>query len=267
MPLRIAVVQFEIRHLDRKLNFRRIEDFVRQAVAGGANVVVFPEDCTTGSIFGVLSRLDSSGETRKTFQNIAKKYRIDLVTGSVMEGTSKGNFNTSYYIDATGNVLAQYRKNHLYPSEYRFLQPGTEAKVVETAYGKIGIVICWDLLFSEIFSCLKQQGVQIVYCPSYWYQEIAGPIAALNPHSEEDQVDALCLARAVETNCAFVYANAAGIQTYADGTTDTLIGHSQICLPGVGVLQRFAHREEGLFFQDVDLSVLAQTAFLYRDSA
>lgn len=264
MPLRIAVVQFQIAHLDREENLRRIETFIQRAVEQSANVIIFPEDCMTGSIFGDLSKLDTTGAAKLAFQELAKKYHIDIVTGSSMEGTGDGNFNTSYYIDAEGNVLGTYRKNHLYPSEYTFLKPGTEAPVFDTAYGKVGIVICWDMLFSEIFQRMKSQGVQIIYCPSYWYKEIAEAMSELNANSEEEQIDALCISRALETNCVLVYVNAAGIQAYPNGTKDTLIGHSQITMPVLGPLKKITSRDETMFVQEINTSLLERSRKIYQ---
>lgn len=263
MHVRIAAVQFKIAHLDRETNIRRIEEYVHRAAGESAHVVVFPEDCLTGSIFGDRSKLDTSGAARSMFQSLAKKYQIDIVTGSCMEGTPQGNFNTSYYINAQGEVLGTYRKNHLYPSEYSFLNPGTEAPVFDTAFGKAGIVICWDMLFPEIFQRMKAQDVQIIYCPSYWYQEIAGQLSVLNPDSEAQQMDALCVTRAIEANCALVYVNAAGIQTYANGTSDTLIGHSQIVMPILGSMAKLSHREEAIFIQEIDTALLDESRKIY----
>lgn len=264
MPFRIAVVQFTIAHLDREKNLERIEHFVKSAASQSTQVIVFPEDCMTGSIFGDLSKLDTTGATKAAFRELAKKYAIDIVTGSSMEGTPEGNFNTSYYIDAKGDVLGTYKKNHLYPSEYRFLEPGTEAPVFETAYGRAGIVICWDMLFPEIFQRLKAQGVQVIYCPSYWYREIAESVASLNPNSEEEQIDALCTVRALETNAVIVYCNAAGTCSYTNGTKDTLIGHSQVSMPALGPLQRLGHHDEAMFIQKVGLSVLNLSRAIYH---
>lgn len=264
MSCRIALVQFRITHLERRVNAERIERFIQQAVEKQAQVIVFPEDCMTGSIFGDLSRLDTTGETRSFFQKLAEKYRIDIVTGSVMEGVKEGNFNTSYYIDAQGTVLAHYRKNHLYPSEYRFLQPGNEVPVFDTAYGKAGIVICWDMLFPEIFQRMKAQGVQLIYCPSYWYREIAESMSQLNPFSEERQMDALCLVRSIEANAVVVYVNAAGEQVYSNGSKDTLIGHSQVTMPVLGALCTLDHHDEELIVQEVDLAHLERSAKIYH---
>ena len=262
--MNIALVQFNITHQEPETNFARIESFIAKAKQQNADVIVFPEDCITGSIFGDLTKLDHNGSTRTRFQALAKKYAIDIVTGSCMEGTPEGNFNTSYYIDATGTVLGTYRKNHLYPSEYKFLSPGTEAPVFDTAFGKAGIVICWDMLFPEIFDRMKKQGVQIVYCPSYWYDEIAESMLALNPRCEREQMDAMCITRALENNIALVYCNAAGSITYKNNTKDTLIGHSQITMPVIGAVTRMNHHDEMMTVQSIDLTLLEQSAKIYR---
>ena len=265
MAPRIAVVQFHIAHLDTETNFKHIEEFIQRAKADSADVIVFPEDCITASIFGDLSKLDSDRSVRDRFRSLAKQYAIDIVTGSVMEKTNEGNFNTSYYINSNGDVLGTYRKNHLYPSEYRFLGPGTEAPVFQTRFGRAGIVICWDMLFPEIFERMKKQDVQIIYCPSYWYREIAEPMTGHNPRSEEQLLDALCLARAVEANAALVYCNAAGVMTFPNDSTDTLIGHSQIVMPVLGTMERIEHNKETMFTRTIDLALLDESAKIYRD--
>ena len=264
MSVHIAVVQLKIAHLDRHKNLERMEMFIQQAVANNAQVIVFPEDCITGSIFGDLTKLDRAHANRSAFSELAKKYGIDIVTGSSMEGTPEGNFNTGYYINAQGEVLGEYRKNHLYPSEQAFLSPGTDVPVFETSYGKAGMVICWDMLFPEIFERMKKKGVEIIYCPSYWYREIAESMSAQNPESEEQLLDALCLARSVETNAALVYCNAAGIMENPNGTVDTLIGHSQVAVPILGAIKRQDGNDEGIFFIDLDLDHLKSSAAIYR---
>lgn len=261
--MQIAVVQFQIAHLQREINSARIESFIQKAKSHQSDVVIFPEDCITGSIFGDRTKLDHQKLNRDAWVSLAKKYRIDLVTGSVMEACADGNFNTSYYIDASGAVLGMYRKNHLYPSEQRFLNSGTDVPVFDTSFGKAGIVICWDMLCSEIFERMRSQGVQIVYCPSYWYQEIASPLGDLNQNSEGLLLDALCLTRAVETNCAIVYCNAAGVMNYSDGSTDTLIGHSQVVLPVLGAIDRCLDNLEQIRFVSLSLESLDASAKIY----
>ncbi len=264
MKCTIAVVQFQITHQQADVNLSRIEQFIRQAKEQQANVIVFPEDCVTGSIFGDRSKLDSTGTFKTAFQALAKKYAIDIVAGSFMEQTDRGAFNTSYYIDAKGNILAQYQKTNLYLSERHFLNAGNDIAVFDTAYGKAGIVICWDIMFPELFRRMMRAGVEIIYCPSYWYQEIAGENLAYNPQSQEQLIDALCVARAVENNIVFVYANAAGMMKNPDGSTDTLIGQSQITLPFIGAIHKENTNKEILFIQTIDTSILEDAAKTYK---
>ena len=202
MKLKVAVIQFEITQNDPVENWERIEKFIIHSVTQKAEVVVFPEDCITGPVKGEESKVDSTGATVAAFKELAIKHRIDIVTGSIPEGTAEGKFKTSYYIDFKGEILGVYHKNHLHHPETKFYSPGTEATMFETSFGKAAIVMSRDLLFPEIFQRLKEQEVKIIYCPSYWYRECAAAMAAFNDRSEEQLVDALCLTRAVETNAA-----------------------------------------------------------------
>jgi predicted amidohydrolase len=264
MKLTLAVIQFEITQGDPKENWERIEKFIIHSVNQKAEVVVFPEDCITGPMKGDETLVDSTGAAVAMFKELAVKHRVDILTGSIPEGTAEGKFKTSYYIDFKGEVLGSYRKNHLHHPETALYTAGTEATMFETSFGKAAIVMSRDLLFPEIFQRLKEQGVQIIYCPSYWYREAAAAMSHLNDRSEEDLVDALCLVRAVETNAAIVYCNAAGTMKYEDGKVETLIGHSQIAQPVLGVIQELRHHHEKMFVYEVDLGNLKAAKKIYQ---
>lgn len=251
--IKIAIVQFAIAHLQPEINLVRAEEFVKQASEQDARVIVFPEDFLTGSIFGDVRYLDRNHENLKKFQILAKKYAIDIVAGSWMEQTPSGAFSTSSYIDSTGKVLGEYHKNHLYATEQKFLTPGTQISVFDTSYGRVGIIICWDIIFPEIFASMQALGVQIVYCPSYWYKEIAGKELERNFEIEEQKIDALCLSRAKEFNIVLIYVNAAGITRYEDGSSDHLIGHSQVTVPTLGVIKKLSHNREEMVCYNVNL--------------
>lgn len=265
--MKIALVQFSITHLRPDINLAHAESYIKQASEQGAQVIVFPEDFMTSSIFGDITQLDRNHTFLKQFQLLAKKYTIDIVSGSWMEETANGPKSTASYIDANGTVLGQYHKNHLYLSERRFLTPGTEVSVFDTKYGKAGLIICWDIMFPEIFARMNKLGVDIVYCPSYWYKEIAGKGLEYNTEAEEQHLDALCLARAVENNIAFVYVNAAGVATFPNESSDHLVGHSQIALPMAGTVAKLNHNNEEMIVQEVDLSFLdlAEETYCLQD--
>ncbi len=260
----LALVQFFTVHLRSDINLARAEQFIQKAKEQNAQVIVFPEDFMTSSIFGDLRYLDRNDNFRSKFQTLAQKYQIDIVTGSWMEERPTGNVNRSGYINKNGEILGVYDKNHLYLSEGNFLKPGTEVSVFDTEFGRAGIIICWDILFPEIFERMKQLGVQIVYCPSYWYKEIAGVGLKYNVNAEEQHLDAVCLTRAVENNILFVYANAAGVMNFPNGSIDTLVGHSQICLPMAGTIAKMDHNNEEMIVQKIDLSFLEMAEKQYK---
>ncbi|MFH1253124.1 MAG: carbon-nitrogen hydrolase family protein [Candidatus Uhrbacteria bacterium] len=277
MKLKIAVVQFKITHLNPEKNWQRIEGFIKKAKNKQAQVIVFPEDCLTGSIGDTLTGvknyykkwLDGSFKTKKNWQKLAAKYQIDIVAGTIMESVKGHNYNTCYYINAKGRVLGNYHKNHLYKSERNMLEPGTEISVFNTAWGKAGIIICWDIMYPEIFQRLVKSGAQIIYCPSYWWTGVSESTEKYNPREQEKLIDALCVTRATEADSVFVYANAAGTirYKYKNAPPDILIGHSQITMPVLETVKKINHNREKMFIQEVDFSLLKKAERVYQTRA
>jgi predicted amidohydrolase len=187
-------------------------------------------------------------------------YGIAIVPGSIIEAEHGNLYNTTYYIDKTGAVRGRYRKVNLWLSERSYLTPGQDFPVFESDYGKVGLLICWDLIFPEAFRALVRQGVELVICPSYWCFEDAGVGLKYDAHAEVKLVDALCVARAFENGVALVFANAAALPVK---TADGLIGRSQIAVPFQGTLQKLEHNQEALFVQTVNTSVLKDAELAY----
>jgi predicted amidohydrolase len=265
MQINIAVVQFEIAQFAPEQNLARAEAFIQQAVAQQAQIIVFPEDFIVGPLLGRIDLADFAGEYVRHFQNLASKYDLDIVPGSIIEGDETGLYNTAYYLDRSGEILGRYRKVNLWLPERSYIDPGKQAVVCQTRFGPIGLAICWDLAFPELFRAMLAEGAEIVLCPSYWCYEDAGIGTRHNPQAEITFVDALCTARAFEQEIILVYANAAG-ELRVENEHGTLIGHSQITAPFKGVLQRCEHNRETLFVQTVDTALLsdAETAYEIR---
>lgn len=267
MKIRIAVVQFYIKQFSPAENLRKAEEYVKKASAAKANIVVFPEDFITGPIAGRKEFADSDNKYRGHFQNLARKYRIDIIPGSIIEQDKLGLHNTTYYIDSRGKVKSRYRKINLWHPERFHIIPGYEVKVFNTRFGKVGLIICWDLIFPEIFRKMAKKGVNIVFCPSYWCRGDGGMGLKYNKDSETNLVDSLCAGRAFENEIIFVYCNAAGKLHLIKGKkiiNDTLIGHSQISVPFKGCIKKLEHNKEGMFIQDVDTSILKDSERVYK---
>lgn len=263
MQLNIAVVQFEIEQFAPDKNLARAERFIQEAVAQQAQMIVFPEDFVMGPLNGRADLADFDGRYVKYFQALAVKYAIDIVPGSIIEGDETGLYNTAYYIDRSGEILGRYRKVNLWLSERSYIDPGRDAVVCSTRFGKIGLAICWDLAFPELFRAMIAEGVQIVLCPSYWCYEDAGIGMQHDPNSDVKFVDALCTARAFEQEIILVYANAAGTFNLGE-EHGTLLGHSQVTVPFKGALHMCDHNREEMFVQSVDTAILADAETAYE---
>jgi predicted amidohydrolase len=262
MFLKIAVVQFAIDQFKPQKNLARAEEFIAEASTEN-DLIVFPEDFIMGPLSGKSEYADYDGQYIKFFQRLASKYHIDIVPGSIIEGDSSDLFNTTYYIDRSGDIQGRYRKVNLWLPERSYITPGRNVSVFDTRFGRVGLIICWDLMFPEVFRAMVKEMVGIVICPSYWCYEDAGKGLYHDPDSEVKLVNALCLSRAFENEIVLVYANAAGRVT-GEENIDTLIGQSQITVPFKGVLRSLSHNREEMFSQEIDTTILADAEEAYE---
>ncbi|MBI5347047.1 MAG: carbon-nitrogen hydrolase family protein [Candidatus Aenigmarchaeota archaeon] len=262
VKFKVAVVQFEIIQFKPEENLKKAENFIRQA-SGKADIIVFPEDFVTGPIAGRLEFADSENKYRKFFQSLAKKYKIDIVPGSIIEKDKLGFYNTSYYICSSGKIKSRYRKINLWHPEKQYLNPGNEVSVFNTKFGKIGLIICWDLIFPEIFRRTAKKGVNIVICPSYWTFEDASVGLKYDKDSDAKLVDAMCVGRVFENEIIMVYCNPAG-NPILPKFKGKLLGHSQIAVPFRGAIKKLDHNKEVMFIQEIDTDILKDAERAYK---
>lgn len=266
MKVKIAVVQFEIEQYRPEENLKKAESFIQKASEQGAGVIIFPEDFITGPLIKRTEFADNNGKYAKYFQSLAAKYKIDIIPGTFIENINNTFFNTSYYIDSKGKIKGIYKKTNLWLSERRNITAGNYISVFNTNFGKAGLIICWDLMFPEIFRRLVRQGVKIIYCPSYWCYQDAGRGIKFDKNAEIKSVNSLCTARAFENGVIIVYANAAGKLTVGK-IKDTLIGQSQIAIPFKGVIKRLDNNKEAMFIQEINTDILniAEKSYKIRE--
>lgn len=265
MRVRIAVVQFNTRLHDPETNMRRMVQFIRRAKAQKADVVVFPEEFLTGPVRSRLDLVDGDGKFLIAFREMARKYRIDLIPGSIAEKVRGRIYNASYYIDAAGQVLSRYAKVNLWITERAHATPGRTVRAFRAKYGKVGLSVCWDLAFPEIYRAYARQGAEIVFNASLWSLQDAGPGLLLDPDAERKFIDSCCTARAFENELIIVYSNVAGRWTLGGHRYESA-GRSQIAMPFRGPVKLLDHGREAMFVQDVDTDVLrlAEEAYQIR---
>ena len=191
-------------------NLCEAERLIRVAAAQGAKLVVLPEYF---AIMGLkdtdkvaVREAEGKGPIQKFLASMAKKHKIWLIGGSVpLEASVAGKVRNSCMVyDDKGKLAARYDKIHLFGldlgnehfREEKTIEPGNKVVVVETPFGRIGLSICYDLRFPELYRAM--QNVDIIVVPSA-FTETTG-----RAHWET-----LVRARAIE-NLAYVVAPAQG---------------------------------------------------------
>lgn len=144
---------------------------IKRAAADGARLVVLPELASSGYCFDDEAEARASAEpvpgpTTLAWQEAAARLGV-VVVGGICELDEQGRTrNTAVVVDASG-VCGRYRKLHLWGREQTLFVAGDERPpVVETAVGKIGLGICYDLWFPELSRDLAVRGAEILACPS-----------------------------------------------------------------------------------------------------
>ena len=110
-------------------------------------------------------------------------------------------------------------------SRKKYLGQGNEVEIFDTKFGKIGLIICWNLIFPEIFRKMVNKKVNIVICPNYWTLEDTAFYLKYNKDSEIVLIDGMCVARYSENIIITVYCNPA-VNVIFPKYKATLIGHS-----------------------------------------
>ncbi len=231
-------------------NVRTTSQLVREAKANGAQFVATPENTTLMAPDGGAKLAQSYDEAHDpalpAFRALAEELGIWLLIGSLaIKVSDTKTANRSFLIDPRGRIAARYSKIHLFdvdlPSGEKYRESNTvaggdSATLAETPWGKIGLTICYDLRFPQLYRALAKRGAFMLTVPS-----------AFTETTGKAHWHVLLRARAIE-NGAFVLAPAQG-GTHANGRQT--YGHSLIVAPWGEVLAE-AGTEPGVILADID---------------
>ncbi|MBI4517816.1 MAG: carbon-nitrogen hydrolase family protein [Deltaproteobacteria bacterium] len=164
---------------DKAVNLDKAEALVREAARQGAALVALPEvfNWRGAQAEEIASAEPIPGPTTARLGRLAQALRIHLLGGSVLERAGSGGkaFNTSCLFNPRGELIASYRKAHLFDidlaghvtmRESDTRQGGGELASAVTELGCIGLSICYDLRFPELYRQLTRSGAQIIMVPS-----------------------------------------------------------------------------------------------------
>jgi len=169
----VACVQYAPRVGDPQ-NVQRAEAAIASGAMQGADVIVLPELCTSGYVFTGLDEARAlawrADDVR--FDGWARAAGSAIVVGGFVEQDDNGGlYNSAAVVDASG-VRAVYRKVHLWDAECEIFSPGDAAPpIVDTAFGPLGVLICYDLEFPEISRMLALAGALLLCVPANWPRE------------------------------------------------------------------------------------------------
>jgi len=234
-----------------------VEPLVRAAAAGGARLIATPE-CTNvvqrnrALLLPALQPLDED-EVVLGLRALAAELRVEILIGSALVRREGGGAaNRSVLVRADGSVAATYDKIHMFDvdlptgesaRESHAYTPGDRAMLADSAVGRLGLTICYDMRFPHLYRTLAKAGAQVMTVP-----------AAFTRPTGEAHWEVLLRARAIETG-SFVLAPAQG-GFHEDGRGTW--GHSLAIAPWGEVIGRLDHDEPGVLFADLDLARVEQ---------
>jgi deaminated glutathione amidase len=249
--MRIAVCQLNSR-ADRDANLRAARDLLTRAAAGHADVALLPEYTDyLGPAADAPKPEPIDGEYASFFADAARELQMWVIAGSFHEigPDPSRTYNTMPVFGPDGALVAAYRKIHLYDveipgrvsyQESRSVAPGAEPVVVTVARVPVGLSICYDLRFPELYRRLAVSGAKLLVVP-----------AAFMAHTGRDHWEVLLRARAIENQC---YVAAAGqIGDHDPGRT--CYGRSMVVDPW-GTVVAQTPDEITVAYADVDLDRL-----------
>jgi len=240
----VATAQFMAVQGDKEKNYAKMETLARMAQAERhADLLLFPEVILTGggvdsreAVEAIAAPLD--GEHVSKIRALSTELDMDIAFGMVEKDGDKC-YNTVVLCEPDGNI-GWYRKIHLpHTGCDRFVDRGDRFVVMDTRFGKIGIMNCYDLRFPEIARSLALDGARLILCP-----------ACMKGDGAKRVLSMLVRARALENRAFVLYCNWTG----QNDKGAVYLGCSHLADP-VGDILMDAGTEEGVLAQSIDLSI------------
>jgi len=219
-PAQVVVAQVAPLLLDLDANVELTVRAIETARERGADIIVLPELCLSGYMFDTMDEVRSCAITpaHPVFTRWAQALAGSpgLVVGGFAERSGDDIYISAAIVGATG-VQAVYRKTHLWNREKRFFTAGTDAPpIVDSVFGRVSVLICYDLEFPEMARSAALRGADLVTVPTNW---------ALDARPYGDEPPQVMLARAAaRTNHIYVAcADRAGRERGQDFTEGSAI--------------------------------------------
>lgn len=241
---------------DLAKNLVQAEELIDLAVRRGAELIGLPENFAYmgEEVDKVAQAQDISDRTNKFLKTMAQRYQVTLLGGGFPVPTASGQVhNTAVLIGPDGNELSRYEKVHLFdvdlPDGYTYqesntVMPGRRLPALYDSkdLGKIGLSVCYDVRFPELYRHLSKNGAEVLFVP-----------AAFTAYTGKDHWQVLIQARAIENTCYII----APAQTGRHYDRRQTHGHAMVVDPW-GVILADAGSEPGVAIAEIDPGRLSQ---------
>jgi predicted amidohydrolase len=252
--MRVALCQMRSGE-DVEINAALAERILSEAADGGADVAVLPETFAyLGTAAGRVAAAEPiPGPITDRLSAIARDRSMWIVGGSVLERDGDRIYNTCPLFDRVGELVARYRKIHLFdveiPGQPPFREsatftPGDQLVTHETDVGRIGLSICYDLRFPELYRGLMVLGAEVLSVPAQFQYETG-----------KDHWEILLRARAIENQCYVVATGQWGTFGPPEKSRRSF-GNSMVVDPWGRVVARAPEEGDGVWFADMDMGEL-----------
>ncbi|MBV37620.1 MAG: hydrolase [Rhodospirillaceae bacterium] len=251
-PMTVSAIQITSDDAAKDATVERMMGFLDVAGRRGSELVVLPEIWTGAGLSTEEAYLDLAepipGPTTDLLAQKARKYGMYIV-GSMYEREGNQHYNSSPLITPEGEIMGKYWKTHLFDAPNRpdikggiresdHVEAGTELPVFQTNPAKVGVSVCSDLRFPEVYRELALKGAEVIVCAS----------AFLSPRF--DHWEFFLRARATENQCWVVASGQYGVEPQSG---IAFVGRSMVVDPW-GTVVATASDEEGVITTEIDLN-------------
>lgn len=242
--VRVMGIQMEPKICDKKANIEKVESFLNKYSWFKPDLIVLSEVFLTGIFAPDVCQREAEevpGMITDKMSSWAKQYNSYLLGGSVIECCKDAKCrNNSMLFSPEGRLIASYYKQHMFSHmgsrEGEFCTSGVETVLAKTPIGNIGMTVCYDLRFPELYRSLATHGAHILAVPAAW------------PAARQEHWITLNRARAIENQCFVIAVNQIG----AVPPKRINAGHSMVIDPWGSVVAS-AGEKEGVMLAEINL--------------
>ncbi len=253
-PVRIAVAQYAPHVGEADGNRAAAASWATRAAGENVDLLVLPELASSGYVFESEEEAARTAEDAIAGQIVGALSEVCAASGmhcvvGVNESDGGVRYNSAVLLGPRG-TLATYRKLHLFHDEQSWFQPGGELPVVDLPFGRVGMVICYDLWFPEAVRSLAVAGAEVVAVPTNWVASFRRQIYDAAGYCQGDIV---AMASAAQNGVVMACADRVGIERDVRFLGASVI----VAADGWPVAGPAGAEEETLLVADVDLDTVA----------